>query len=839
MRNLKKVLSLVLCMAMMLSIMVVGAGAAFKDQSKIVNEEAVDMCAALNIINGYTDGSFKPEGTITRAEACKMICVALNGGKEPVLGTNATPTFTDIKGHWAEKYIEYCVSLGVVAGVGGGKFAPNGNVTGSQFAKMLLIALGYSADTEKFTGAAWEVNVNVRASQKDLYEDLETMDPSVALTRDNAAQMVWNALNAEMVEYDYKLSTVNGSLTSEMVVKNTGETLLADKYNTKDTDDTTGTLTGMDYDSDNDEYTYTVAGVKYVTEADYTDLLGHDVTVVVQKKTDKVFGMFANEGGVVASGVMGDIDDEDYATDKTLEIAGVDYDADGVKYAVYGYANGYYTYTTGKALNDANKYDSFVAIDNDDDKDIDLIIYYPVVIAEVGYVGSDYVKMVKDSTKYDEDYTIYEGIAKEDDVTIVPDTSLKTKAIIAELETLNGTVESYDGEEVVIDGTTYSYKEKAGTTTEKPVEIEGNLDKTVDFRVVNGYIVYAEGAAAADVSDYAVVTKIAPAAGLNEPQAKLLLSDGTTMVVDLAEDYTVTGQDGKAKIPVGSLVTYDEDDGEYTLEVVTTLTGYDNDKQVKTGISATAGNAWNAAEKGKTNAAITIGNVHAKIAADAVIFVQDGTDYSVKTGADLAKVTDDATVYYAGAEKNSTNALTVTFAYVATEGAVSTDTQYGYVTSGITTKTIDGDSYYVVTVWNGAPVTLTIEKDSKLVSTLAKGNVISYVVNSDGYAEDIADVDYEIGAISVIDGDTLYINGEKVTVDEEDTTMFFINSKDKKGDEAGKLSIAYDAEDPKDEDGYVDNVWYVVDRDDKDKTLILIIGDCINETGIVAPVAAE
>ena len=55
-------------MAMSLSLAVT-AGAAFNDQDKIVNTEAVDMCSALNIINGYTDGSFKPEGNVTRAEA--------------------------------------------------------------------------------------------------------------------------------------------------------------------------------------------------------------------------------------------------------------------------------------------------------------------------------------------------------------------------------------------------------------------------------------------------------------------------------------------------------------------------------------------------------------------------------------------------------------------------------------------------------------------------------------------------------------------------------------------------------------------------------------------------
>ena len=142
----KKVLSLVLCVAVMLSVMVMGAGAAFSDQDKIENTEAVDMCVALNIIGGYEDGSYHPERNIKRSEICKMICVALNGGEEPTLGTPATPTFSDVRNTpnaaWAEKYIESCVSQGIVSGVGGGRFAPASNLTGSQLAKMLLVALG-------------------------------------------------------------------------------------------------------------------------------------------------------------------------------------------------------------------------------------------------------------------------------------------------------------------------------------------------------------------------------------------------------------------------------------------------------------------------------------------------------------------------------------------------------------------------------------------------------------------------------------------------------------------------------------------------------------------------
>ena len=238
----KKVLSLVLCVAMMLSVMVVGAGAAFSDQSKIKNTEAVDACTALNIIGGYPDGSFKPEGNITRAEVTKMICVALNGGKEPNLATNATPTFSDVRTNansaWAEKYIESCYAQGIVSGVGGGKFAPAGNVTGTQLAKMLLVSLGYKSENEGFTGNAWATNVNTIASAKGLYEGLEKLDVSAALTRDSAARMIWNALQAYEVEYKTTLVTDSkGQLTSQITVQdkvvgstNDKITLLRDKY---------------------------------------------------------------------------------------------------------------------------------------------------------------------------------------------------------------------------------------------------------------------------------------------------------------------------------------------------------------------------------------------------------------------------------------------------------------------------------------------------------------------------------------------------------------------------------------------------------------------------------
>ena len=206
MRNLKRALSLALAMVMVLSMMVIGAGAAsydeFTDKDEIVNKEAVNVLVELGVIEGKDTGAFDPTGIITRGEMAKIICVVLNKGQDPNLGAVNSNTYTDTVGHWAAPYIEYCTTLGIVAGKGDGTFAPNDTVTGSEAAKMLLVALGYKSEIEGFTGSNWAVGVNVRANQKGLYDDLD-ISVDAGLSRDNAAQMIYNALDANMVEYTY------------------------------------------------------------------------------------------------------------------------------------------------------------------------------------------------------------------------------------------------------------------------------------------------------------------------------------------------------------------------------------------------------------------------------------------------------------------------------------------------------------------------------------------------------------------------------------------------------------------------------------------------------------
>ena len=141
MKNLKKILALVLAFACAFTMF---AGAAFTDQADIkVDAEVVDTLVSLGVINGYTDGSFKPNDTVTRAEMAKMIYVLRTGNSDASAYNNDKTTFTDINGHWARGYVKYCQSLGIIAGQSATTFAPDQTVTAQEAAKMLLVTLGY------------------------------------------------------------------------------------------------------------------------------------------------------------------------------------------------------------------------------------------------------------------------------------------------------------------------------------------------------------------------------------------------------------------------------------------------------------------------------------------------------------------------------------------------------------------------------------------------------------------------------------------------------------------------------------------------------------------------
>ena len=121
MKNLKKVLALVLACATLFTM----SSFAFSDVAEDASYlEAVTMLSKLGIINGYEDGTFLPDNTITRAEAAKVLVCALNA-EDSAKGMADQELFTDVpKTHWAAGYVNYAANFGIIAGRGNGIFDP-------------------------------------------------------------------------------------------------------------------------------------------------------------------------------------------------------------------------------------------------------------------------------------------------------------------------------------------------------------------------------------------------------------------------------------------------------------------------------------------------------------------------------------------------------------------------------------------------------------------------------------------------------------------------------------------------------------------------------------------
>jgi len=196
MKTLKKVLSVALVLAMALSLVtLVGAANVskyqdFTDADAIVNKEAVDTLVGLRVLDGLEDGSFGPEGYLTRAQAAAVIARMLLGRTVADSMVATTAPFADVPAnHWAAKYIQYCVSRGIINGMGDNTFVPNGEVTAAQFAKMLLVAAGYGKKGE-YVGADWAINAIVDAQNLGILDtNVDYMAPA---TRDLIARYAFN-----------------------------------------------------------------------------------------------------------------------------------------------------------------------------------------------------------------------------------------------------------------------------------------------------------------------------------------------------------------------------------------------------------------------------------------------------------------------------------------------------------------------------------------------------------------------------------------------------------------------------------------------------------------------
>ncbi len=204
----KRFLSFLLAAVMASSLLVLPAGAAdvvrFSDVTDRRTSVAVESLRLMGVLDGYDDGTFRPNAPVNRAQFCKMAVYAMGGTDEMGL-YNTITVFPDVKpSHWASGYINMVSKKGIISGYPDGRFHPERTVTVGQAVTVLLRLLGYK---DEDIGGIWPASYMSEASTIGLTERI-SMDGNAPLTRSQAAELFLNLLRANTKEGTSYISSI-------------------------------------------------------------------------------------------------------------------------------------------------------------------------------------------------------------------------------------------------------------------------------------------------------------------------------------------------------------------------------------------------------------------------------------------------------------------------------------------------------------------------------------------------------------------------------------------------------------------------------------------------------
>ena len=742
------------------------AGAAFTDQADIkVENEVVDTLIELGVINGYTDGSFKPNDTVTRAEMAKMIYVLRTGNSDASAYNNDKTSFTDVNGHWAAGFIKYCQSVGIIAGQSATKFAPDQTVTAQEAAKMLLVTLGYDANKAGLVGINWASKTNALADENGLLDDVNTSFTGPC-PRQYAAQLIYNAIDAPTVVWRDDAYTTNN-------YGNGDNPTIGEKY--MGLHSVEGILTYFQKEDGKDTYNATVENI---TKKDGTALSGKNVideqnfskiakdfyslknqkVKVLYKETDKVYGIFAlTDSNTVISGMLGDFgedggklkyDGKKYSLATKNNVYLNDEDVTG-SYNVATYAD------AAKGITKA--YDA-TAISNNDSSKISRLDIASFAVGQVTSVGSDYINVSYKAnnvagingkgtfaTKLEADDATYPSDLKKDDyvaVTAAVNTAdgnigvTKLDVVSGKITTTKGAT-TKDSYKITIDGKTY---EMAGVPADDTKKM--TLNDTVAIVVKGDFCLYLDDANA-EAKDIGLLTELYKTG--NRYEGTLLKADGSEEKITLKKSEAINGKtvdkavtdkiidkaefDGAAS-DKALLVSYTKSGSEYKLTIMGSKV-LDSDGKPTSEIETAGYDKFEAEVSANTvkNKRFVKSTVKA-IDDSATVFVRYKTDsFKVITGKEL-KNWKDTSAFASTILADNTNGVPYAKVVYVDRGTQNisggSDVNYAYVYTVEAGSNVDEDKYDVYYAWNGSETVELWSDDGKNVST---GNVIEYSID--------------------------------------------------------------------------------------------------------------
>lgn len=202
MKNLKKLISVIIAVIMIVGSFATVSAADYKDvESTDSFYKAIKVLSGLGIVNGDDEGNFNPDNDIKRSEMIKLVCYAM--GEQDIATASASNAFTDVAAnHWAAGYIAWGVNRGIINGMGDGTFAPDASVSYQDAVVMIMRALGYDRIAQRAENGGYPTGYLKLASQYGVLKDAG-YDNQAAAPREVVAQLIYNALTAPLVDVSY------------------------------------------------------------------------------------------------------------------------------------------------------------------------------------------------------------------------------------------------------------------------------------------------------------------------------------------------------------------------------------------------------------------------------------------------------------------------------------------------------------------------------------------------------------------------------------------------------------------------------------------------------------
>ena len=199
MKNLKKLISVIIAVIMIVGSFATVSAADYKDvESTNSFYKAINVLSGLGIVNGDDEGNFNPDNDIKRSEMVALVCRAM--GEEDIATASASNAFTDVAAnHWAAGYIAWGVNRGIINGMGDGTFAPDASVSYQDAVVMIMRALGYDRIAQRAENGGYPTGYLKLASQYGVLKDAG-FDNQAAAPRKVVAQLIFNSLTAPLVD---------------------------------------------------------------------------------------------------------------------------------------------------------------------------------------------------------------------------------------------------------------------------------------------------------------------------------------------------------------------------------------------------------------------------------------------------------------------------------------------------------------------------------------------------------------------------------------------------------------------------------------------------------------